>query len=70
MGIIPFDIGIPISVIGIEAKSAIIMEIANSNGCNCPISLLPINLITIKTIRYKIIALKNVINTKTPTFNF
>ena len=30
--IIPFDIGIPGSVIGIDAKSAIIIAIASSNG--------------------------------------
>ena len=62
IGIIPLEIGIPISVIGIDARSAIIIAIASSNGCNCPISLFPINLITIKTIMYKIIALINVIN--------
>ena len=33
IGIIPFDIGTPVSVIGKVAKSAIIIEIANSNGC-------------------------------------
>ena len=47
--IIPLVIGIPESVIGIDAKSAIIIAIASSNGCNCPISLFPINLITINT---------------------
>ena len=50
IGIIPFEIGIPISVIGIDAKSAIIIDIASSNGCICPISRFPINLITINTI--------------------
>ena len=59
---IPFDIGIPVSVIGIVAKSAIIIDIASSNGCICPISLFPINLITISTNMYNTIALKNVIN--------
>ena len=34
IGIIPFEIGTPVSVIGIDAKSAIIIEIASSNGCN------------------------------------
>ena len=64
IGIIPFDIGTPVSVIGKVAKSAIIIEIANSNGCICPISLFPINLITIKTTMYKNIALKKVISIK------
>ena len=32
IGIIPFVIGIPESDIGIEAKSAIIIAIASSNG--------------------------------------
>ena len=61
IGIIPFVIGIPTSVIGIEAKSAIIIEIASSNGCNCPISLFPINLITTKTSMYNTIVLIKVI---------
>ena len=34
IGIIPLDIGIPNSVMGIDAKSAIIIEMANSKGCN------------------------------------
>ena len=33
IGTIPFDIGIPVSAIGVAAKSAIIIDIANSNGC-------------------------------------
>ena len=34
IGIIPFIIGIPTSLIGTDAKSAIIIAIASSNGCN------------------------------------
>ena len=49
IGIIPFVIGIPVSAIGTDAKSAIIIAITSSNGCICPNSLFPINLITIKT---------------------
>ena len=49
-----------------NAKSAIIIEIASSNGCNCPISLFPINLITINTNMYNIIALKKIINIFSP----
>lgn len=33
IGIIPFDIGIPVSDIGTDAKSAIIIAITNSKGC-------------------------------------
>ena len=36
IGIIPSNIGIPVSDIGTEAKSAIIMAITSSNGCICP----------------------------------
>ncbi len=36
IGIIPFVIGIPVSAIGTDAKSAIIIEITNSKGCNSP----------------------------------
>ena len=66
IGIIPFDIGTPVSVIGKVAKSAIIIEIANSNGCIWPISRFPINLITTNTSMYKTIALKNVISILLP----
>ena len=62
MGIIPLVIGIPGSAMGIVAKSAIIMEIASSKGCNWPISRFPIKRITTKTIMYKKMVLKNVNN--------
>ena len=64
IGIIPLAIGIPTSAIGTAAKSAIIIEIASSNGWSCPISRFPINLITIKTTIYKIIDLINVVSIK------
>lgn len=41
IGIIPFEIGTPVSDIGIVAKSAIIIAITNSNGCICPNFSLP-----------------------------
>ena len=61
IGTIPLNIGTPGSDIGIDAKSAIIIEITSSKGWSCPISLFPINLITIKTITYIIIALTKLI---------
>ena len=67
IGINPFNIGVPTSDIGIEAKSAIIIEIASSNGCSCPISRFPINLITNKTNMYIIMALKKFDNITSPT---
>ena len=36
IGIIPLKIDIPVSDMGTEAKSAIIIAITNSNGCICP----------------------------------
>ena len=36
IGIIPFVIGIPVSLIGTDAKSAIIIAITSSNGCIWP----------------------------------
>ena len=36
IGIIPLNIGIPVSDIGTDAKSAIIIAITNSKGCICP----------------------------------
>lgn len=36
IGIIPLNMGMPVSDMGTDAKSAIIIAITNSNGCICP----------------------------------
>ncbi len=57
IGIIPLNIGTPTSDIGIDAKSAIIIDITNSKGCNCQSPFFPISLITNNTSKYNTIVL-------------
>ena len=62
IGIIPRIKGNRVSCIGKAARSEIIIVITNSYGCNSPICLLPINLITSITKKYKKIVLIKTIN--------